>query len=317
MQSGKKIRCPDCHSDLVIPAPPAKKKQPDIQLDDQVASVRLSPVEGTNPRLQEGSGASAKTMLAKAAKDLEVERAEIDAVTGVFDSKAWLSQIFSFLSDRRVVIALVALGVVAAGCEYAAARFAIFPWIGKFILFPAYAGTFLCCLGVLPKAANREDKVEEWPFSHLGTYVGPMFVVLILWYVTYFIGWGIAAPFSGSFAFIREAIAETFQWGVLPILFIGILDTRSPIQPISMKVLQSMGSHSEAWGAMYMQTAMAWVGYFLLRQIGLVFSPQIAAIFGICLPLYLCFVANQYGILAARISDVTDLGFSGEYAEAE
>jgi hypothetical protein len=39
------------------------------------------------------------------------------------------------------------------------------------------------------------------------------------------------------------------------------------------------------------------------------------AVFGLLFPLGLFFVANQYGILAGRISDITNLGFEGDFSQ--
>ena len=41
------------------------------------------------------------------------------------------------------------------------------------------------------------------------------------------------------------------------------------------------------------------------------------AVAGFLFPWFLCFLANQYGVLAGRVSDVTELGYEGDFSERE
>jgi hypothetical protein len=36
---------------------------------------------------------------------------------------------------------------------------------------------------------------------------------------------------------------------------------------------------------------------------------------GLTLPFFILFIFNQYGLLAGRISGLTDLGFTGDFSE--
>jgi hypothetical protein len=60
---------------------------------------------------------------------------------------------------------------------------------------------------------------------------------------------------------------------------------------------------------------MAIAGLFVVYAIGYVTNSMITAVFGLLLPLGLFFIANQYGVLAGRISDITSLGFEGDFSQ--
>ncbi len=68
---------------------------------------------------------------------------------------------------------------------------------------------------------------------------------------------------------------------------------------------------------MYMQTGVVLAFLFILSQVAFVFGPITVGLLGILIPWAICFIANQYGILAGRISDVTELAFEGEFTEEE
>jgi hypothetical protein len=96
-----------------------------------------------------------------------------------------------------------------------------------------------------------------------------------------------------------------------------MLELQSYKQPVSGSIFKSISAKPDAWGAMYMQSAVVWVMYFVLWQIAILKGPAIGVLAGFVFPWYICFVANQYGVLAGRISDVTDLGYEGVFAESE
>ena len=104
-------------------------------------------------------------------------------------------------------------------------------------------------------------------------------------------------------------------WGLTPILLLSMINNNSIFEPYSKAVLNSIKSHPEAWGAMYLQTAAALVVFFLL--IVLLSMQRLFGDFlsGLTLPFACFFVFNQYGVLAGRISHVTEIGFEGDFSE--
>lgn len=330
---GTQVRCPDCHSMLVVPPPPVKKPVAQATVDELDGSVQLSPVENDNPRSGSGASVNTKEILSKASKELQREREEIESVSGAFDSKEWLSRTVGFLSDLRLVIALSILSLIFSVAFYFQALIPSNPEEGLMaslerfredLLFaltvPIQWVLFICAVAVVPKAANREKRIEPWPFfQNIKEYAGPALVGFAAFLLTNFV----ANLLMGGLAvikvpvFLRDLFAEILQWGILPIAYLSMLELRSYIKPFSMSIFKSISAKSDAWGAMYMQTGVAWVLYFVLWQVSRVSTPSTSVYAGFVFPWFICFVANQYGVLAGRISDVTELGYEGVFTDNE
>ena len=66
-----------------------------------------------------------------------------------------------------------------------------------------------------------------------------------------------------------------------------------------------------------MQTGIGFVLYFVCTQIGILQGTAFFAVAGFFFPWFICVLANQYGVLAGRVSDVTELGYEGDFSERE
>ncbi len=350
-QVGKQIRCPDCHSMVKVPPPPIKKPVQSTPID-QLASVDLAPVEAIDPRTAGGASLNTKAMLNKASKEIERERDEIEAVSGAFDSKEWLSRTFGFLSDSRVVWSLVLLGLATALCFYIGSTYGdllvthnanrvarrvtrtiattpeqystmlyrfVTGVINLLITLPIIA-TFILAVAIIPKAANRLKRIDPWPFmSHLRQYAAPAGVAAAVWYFAHLIGHTLSTPLAilKMPVAIQEAFAEFVPWLILPVVYLSMLESQSHKQPFSQSIYRSIAAKPDAWGAMYMQTGIAFVLFFVCTQIGILQGAAFFAVAGFLFPWFLCFLANQYGVLAGRVSDVTELGYEGDFSESE
>ena len=332
-QAGSQIKCPDCHSMLVIPPPPVKKPAVEIKISELEASVPLSPLEGNNPRVITGASVNTKEILSKASRELEREKQEIDSARGAFDSKEWLSRTFGFLSDLRLVATLFILGLVFALVYYiqASISFSSETELSNFVLrfredllytltFPLQLVLFICAVAVIPKSANRQKKIEPWPFfQSFKEYIAPACVGFVVFLLINFV----STLLAGVLAFVKipillqDAFADVLAWGCLPIVYLSMLESQSHTKPFSKGIYNSISAKTDAWGAMYMQTGIAWVMYFVFLQMGLVNGPAMSAFAGFVFPWFICFLANQYGVLAGRISDITDLGYEGVFTESE
>jgi DNA-directed RNA polymerase subunit RPC12/RpoP len=332
-QAGSQVRCPNCHSMIVVGPPPVKKPTNEIKIDELEASVQLEPVQGNNPRIVSGASINTKEILSKASRELQKERDEIDAVSGAFDSKEWLSRILGFLSDVRMVLTLVALGFLFTVAYY---LYAFLPFAGEssvarilqrlreesflVVTQPLQIALFICAVAIIPKAANRAKQIEPWPFfKNLKDYMGPAVVGFVVFLATNLL----ANMVSGSLAslkvpvLLRDAFAEVIQWACLPVIYLSMLETQNYTKPFSMSIFRSITGKPDAWGAMYMQSGIVWVIYFVVWQAGILSIPWAGFLAGFVFPWFICFVANQYGVLAGRISDVTDLGYEGDFTENE
>ncbi len=327
-RAGTMTRCPDCHSELKIPAPPAKKKQAEFRIDPEVANVRLAPIENTQSRTQIGESLKTKEILQRAEAEAALERKEIDAVAVPFDSQRWLSLIFGFLRDPGVIFLAAILGVCAAVCFYAlhaigsidlsaiqkaAARGAVFICFG----IPLIISVLMCCMVIIPMAANRNLRVEEWPFGRFGEATGEVIMVAVAMAIAALPGGFLATASSltGLPSIVAEVLVLTSLWGFTPLLLLSMIENNAITQPFSSVIFRSLSERPDAWGAMYFQSGFAIGGLFVVYAIGYVTNPIIAACFGLVFPVGLFFVANQYGVLAGRISDITNLGFEGDFSQ--
>lgn len=329
---GKQIRCPDCHSEFPQPAPKPQKKPTETRWDERDASVQLAPAEGASPRVGSRETTNTKSILDKAAEELKREAEELDGVSGTFDTEAWLAMVFGFLSDRSLVIAIAVLSLFAGIFGY------VFHALGPYVLdqeywhiqllrllmivlgfIPILCAVMLCCLAIIPKAANRLIKVEEWPFGKLGDSFGELMMLFIAVAGTYAIGLPIGSALLKMRApfLIYGSMPMLGLWGLLPIVLLSMIESGNLFPPVTLSIFKSLSQKPDAWGAMYMQTGVALAIFFVLSQVAFLYGPIAVAILFFLFPWIFCFVANQYGTLAGRISDVTELGFEGEFEEEE
>jgi len=325
---GHQIRCPDCYSEFSIPSPPQKKKKVDVKLDPEVASVTFAPIDSLSVHGTNSSSEKTKEILDRAEQTMESEREEYQDLSGSFDTKRWMGFLFGFLKDPLVVTAAIGLGFVAGfwlffmavmgtwvkleGAQVLIAQLAILCVFG----IPIFGAICMCGIGILTMAANRASRVAEWPFMKMSESIGECMMVLAAVIAASIPGGILGAVFSSMnahpsipFAFIMLGI-----WAITPILLLCMIDTSSIFQPYSKAVFQSIKIRAEAWGAMYMQTGMAFGGFFMLMVLTGTAPPVGDFVLGLSLPFFCFFLFNQYGVLAGRISDVTEMGFEGDFS---
>ncbi len=319
-QIGTETSCPDCYSKIRVPNSPPKKKPSEVKLDSDLASVTFAPIDSLSVKGTNNPSEKTKEILDRAEQTLEMEREEFDHLNGTFDTKQWMGFLFGFLRDPLVIAAAIGIGVITgvwfitmAGTQIFILRLAIL------ILFcvPIAGVICMCGLAVLTMAANRTSRVIEWPFTRLSESIGECAIVMASIMAASIPGGILAVGLSSLNAHPMVALAFVLIgiWGLTPILLLCMINNNSIFEPFSKPVLHSIKSHAEAWGAMYMQTAAALVLFFLLlvmlslqRLVGDFLS-------GLMLPFACFFVFNQYGVLAGRISHVTDIGFEGDFSE--
>ena len=326
---GKKTRCPDCHSELPVPAPKPKKKPQEIRLDENVADVRFAPVDAKGKVDEGAEKAKTKQILDKARLDMERERKEIEPVSVSFDTKRWFGLVFGFLRDRGIAILTGILCMVTAIWFYAMDLVEHQEEMGKIqiqllqlLLFAVLGLPILTLIGmtslaIIPMAANRASKVDEWPFSRWSEYAGEIMMLLIAVVIASVPGlliMGFLTSISAP-AFVGLAVIFLSIWGLLPLILLGMMSNGFVTQPFSKEVFKSMGSKQESWGAMYFQTGFVFVMLLVLFGIARMTPSWTSAFLGICFPVMCFMIVNQYGVLAGRISDVTGLGYEGDFSD--
>lgn len=324
---GTKTSCPDCFSHVSVPRPPAKKKLADVKMDPEVARVTFAPIDSLSVRGTNSSSEKTKEMLDRAEQTLENEREEF--LDGTFDTKRWMGFLFGFLRDPFVIAAAVGLGIITGLWLFAIA--AVGTWIelrgaqvfiARLALLcvfciPIVGAICMCGIAVLTMAANRANRVVEWPFMRLSESIGECAMLAVSVLVSSIPG-GMLSALSNSFnahPMVSMAFVLLGVWGVTPILLLCMIDNSSIFEPYSKAVINSINSRPEAWGAMYMQTAMGMVAFLMFMLLCKAQSPVGDFILGLIVPLFCFFIINQYGVLAGRISQVTAMGFEGDFSE--
>lgn len=326
---GTTTRCPDCFSEFSIPSPPPKKKTKQLVIDETTAAVSLAPIDSKSMRDENIDVKKSKELLDKAAEAVEREQAELNELSSSFDSQRWLNLAFGFLRDPMVILASVALGVFTACWLGAMAAMgpivklevgqAIIVRIVIFAVFciPILGSTCLIALAILPMAANRLRRIEDWPFGKIAESFGELMMVTLSIVVASIPGGMTAASLNAAGAHPAVCIAFLMIsiWFIAPILLLSMIENGSIVEPYAPAVLKSMKSRSDAWGGMYMQTAMIMFAIYAFTLIAMGNDLTGDFLLGFTFPFFCFMIANQLGLLAGRISDVTDMGFQGDFSD--
>ncbi len=326
---GTDTRCPDCFTQFSVPSPPQKKKLVDVKMDEEVARVTFAPIDSQSVRGASISTEKTKEILDRAEQTIETEREEFDHLNGTFDTKRWLGFLFGFLRDPLVIAAAVGIGFLTGVWLFSIA--AMGTWvkldatqvlIARLALLcvfclPISVLISMCGIAILTMAANRASRVVEWPFARLSESVGECAMVIVSVMAASIPGGMIGAAFRSfnSHPMVGFAFAIIGIWGLTPILLLCMIDSGSLFEPYSKAVFSSIKSRPEPWGAMYMQTGLCLLLFFMFMLITNSQTPVGDFVLGLFLPLTCFFVFNQYGVLAGRISQVTQMGFAGDFAE--
>jgi DNA-directed RNA polymerase subunit RPC12/RpoP len=330
---GNKVRCPDCYTEFSIPSPPPGWNKPKnigpTSLDDG-AAMPLAAAEGRGVRTSGPTTSTAEVMMERAAASLAEDDEKTRREIYDFESSGWAIRNFGFLKDpSAIVIALVTgvflggalvgaltIGSMAANSTTDPERKESIRGIANnlalaILAAPIFLGALANGVAVLEAAANQLQRIARWPAFNIGEAMDEVMVVAA--------AFGIAAlpgallQWFGSSIGVPDILATIVMlmltWFAFPVLLLSMLDNQAVTEPISQDVIKSMQSRHNAWGAMYMMTAMAFLflfGLYLLQtndRSGLRFT------IGLITPILIFFVFHQYGLLAARISSVTELGF--------
>jgi len=326
-RAGSSIRCPDCYSELTIPKPVRKAvKQPPVSMDD-LPSVALQPIDSKSTRRD--IPVRSDEILEKATQALEEETRTSSDYDGGFDTQRWLQLILGFMRDPWVVAATVGLGLCTGAWLFAIclmgtwiemdatqamiARIAIF----AFLFMPIVGAICLCGLSVLTMAANRSPRVEEWPLSRMGDAIGEGFLLIAALFLASVPGGMLGGIVAGLNAhpLVASALFMLGIWAATPFLLLSMIDNGAMTQPYSKPVFDSINSFSDAWGAMYMQSGLAFGLLFCIMILAELQSPVGPMFLGFAIPFFAFFVLNQYGVLGGRISQATNLGFDGDFSD--
>jgi len=333
VEVGNRTRCPDCYTAFSIPSPPPgwnKKKNVGPTSVDEGAAMPLAAAEGKGTRTAGPTASTAEVMMAKAEASLNENDEKTRNETYDFDASSWGLRNFGFLKDpSAIVIALVSgvflggalvTGLVISGMaadrtadldQKESVRSVANNLTILLLATPLFLGCLANGIAVLEASANQLKQVARWPAFNLGEAMGEIMVVLAAFALAALPG-GLLQWF-GSMIGVPGEIATILwlliTWAAFPVFLLGMLDNQSATEPISKEVIMSIQLRHNAWGAMYMMTSMAFIGMFFLFLLQTNDRYPIRFVMGLVIPMMVFFAFHQYGLLAARISSVTQLGF--------
>ena len=325
---GTRTRCPDCFTEFRVPAPPPRKQQQEMKLD-KTADVTFAPIDARSLNSPENTKSQSDKLLDKAKQELQNEKAELEHITTPFNSQRWLTLVFWFCRDPVVVVLMVMWGCVCAVWLSAvtliptlfqiegtvAALIQSFVFFGPGVML--IGGILIIAMSILSTVANQLNRIQEWPFGKIGESMGEL-VVLFAAMILASIPGGIAGTALSTMmdSYLGTLFGTLASiWALLPFFLLSMADTNSMMEPFSKSVFDSMKTRVDAWGAMYFQTMLAVFGIFITMAIAMMPGIVGEVLCGLTLPFFILFIFNQYGLLAGRISGLTDLGFTGDFSE--
>ena len=257
-QQGKKIRCGDCHSDVIVPPPPKKKKKPKLDLDKapafQLEDTAPGPTERVDP-------------FRKSAEELleEAEKAEEEEPEPTFDTPdlaEWAMKVFGVFFDPGVLAHWLGLSMLAAFPVYFAFWLESAPLIASLfvggLLFAALV--VACGFAIMLSVSNDQKTVTEWPtLDPIG------------WFEQLFVAFA-AAGLAGVPAFLvgqmilppllTIALTMFSIYSLFPFFLHSMLDMDSVMMPFSPEVARSVSRCQESWGGFYFSAGLLFAGLF-------------------------------------------------------
>ncbi len=329
-KTGKSIRCPDCHSEFVVPPPPStwdpkaakSKAGSGKHVNDDLRVAAAEETAGPTPEPQR---LAAQEYLRKAEEDSLDKHLDTVYANGDFDSQEFFRRNFSVFSDPTVWFHAVPLGVVSG------LAFAVYIGMGKNafgVTLPALALTalgfilgglvlfavFMCGYALVDAAANRRKRVQHWPLFEAGlgfSNGAPVIAASLLAIAPGTVLALILSTISGGGILGLIPLLLSF-WAILPVILLSMLNNESATNPFSPKVFASISQGSEEWGAYYLKTGIILFFTFVTLAAGAT-NITFAVIAGCLVPLAFFYVYYQLGLLGSGITDWLDVQIGGDF----
>ena len=275
--TGKTIKCSDCHSPVTIPRPPKVKKK---------TQVNLSEAE-TFALEQSQTGEKRADPFQKSAEQLldEASRLDDEEETPNYDTPSvaeWMKSVFGIFKDPGVIVhwaGLVVLAsipaVIALKLESSILIMGLFP--AGFILGLLAVS---CGFAILQSVANEEERVSEWPTLDPFAWLSQLFVACAAAALAAIPVWALCTLAMGPHLF-SVAITMFSVYLLFPFILLSMLDMNSPFVPFSPEVARSVTKCEEAWGGFYFSSGIVFIALFLVFAMCSTFAPASGAVISI------------------------------------
>lgn len=273
-QEGTTIKCTDCHSGILVPAPPRVKQA--AQIDIQNAQTFEFEEPATDARREDPFRRSAEDLLADA------ERAGPDVKPDDFETPSileWGRKVFGIFTDLNVMLRWIMFTLIGSVPLYLALAFENKIAALGVIIGGALFGAMLlsCGFSILQSVANDERTVEDWPSWDPMEWLGNAWVAFA------------AAGFAGVPALILSqmvfenpllviGVTMFSIYMIFPFVLLSMLDMQTVMMPFSPEVARSVSSSQESWGGFYFSAGLLFFGVFLLFVATAGMPPGVAAV---------------------------------------
>ncbi|MCM2370563.1 zinc ribbon domain-containing protein [Aporhodopirellula aestuarii] len=279
-QAGKKVRCRDCYSMVLVPDPPRVPRKAKIDMEAAPAFQFAESTKSNQDRPADPFRKSATELLEAASKveedepkpDLDVPRIRDWAISvfGIFTQIGVMAH-WLILSTLASVIAFIALAIDSPMLV-----------VGLFAAGGFFAIVVLACgFAIMQSVANEEESVTEWPVTlEPMEWFAPMIFCFAAAGLAYGPGWFLGwMTFGVSLTTVCMAMISTFL--IFPFVLLSMLDMQSAFVPFSPDVGRSVTRCEEAWGGFYFSSAVVFFVSFLIFAAASLMAPPAAAVVAI------------------------------------
>lgn len=299
-QTGSKIRCSDCFTEIRVPKPPKKKTE--IASNENAATFSLADT-GADQRRADPFKKSAQELLREA--ETEPDEEEFKPAYDVPSVTGWFKSVFGIFVDPGVIIHFVGLSVFLA--LPAAVTYA-YPVLAIGMVPLVLIGVTLsvaCGFAILFGVSNEVERIEDWPTVDPTSWFDSLWLVVAATAIAVGPAYVIATLFNAPNV-LKIGLVMFSVYAAFPIFLLSMLDMQSVTSPFSTDVAKSITRCQEDWGAFYFSSGAlfaALFGFFLLSN----YSPTAVGI-GVVLSIATVFLYfAMLGRLALAIGNVVDL----------
>lgn len=301
-QSGKTVKCGDCHSEFKVGKPPRKKKEaPSLET---AATFRFTNNDSPN-RPADPMARSAEELLENAAREEPDEEQKLAMDFDTISTASWLKSVFGIFLDVGVIVHLLGLSVILA---VPAALISPYPKLSILLMPLGLFGitlTVSCGFAILFSVANDTDRVEDWPTVDPTSWFETLALVIAATAISVGPAYAISMLFSVP-TIMTLSLVMFCVYAAFPIILLSMLDMGTVTMPFSPDVSKSLMRCQEDWGIFYFATGVLFAtlyAYFVFSSGG-----PVAVGLGVVLSIIAAFLYFAIlGRLAIAISGVVEL----------
>jgi DNA-directed RNA polymerase subunit M/transcription elongation factor TFIIS len=266
-QVGQRIVCRDCESAFVVPRPAPAKHKPDLQaqagdvygVHDSIEAPQYKPSVLT-PRGRSGPGAESATDRDREAAAVRTRPPRWTFFSGIFGFPAyrnswprWLG--LSLGAIPPILLITNALALVSVGPGKAMFLGMVLGGLGFCLGMVWAVVAFASCLSILRDTADGYHQIENWPEALFLDWIGEFFFLIYGLTLSVLPGLAVGAALAST-GVPRWLSVSVSLVLLFPVILLAMLETNSPLNPISLPVWRSLLSRWWAWGLFYIETAV-------------------------------------------------------------